>query len=429
MGVIMEHEYAFEMATSSIRYGPGVTREVGMDLSQLKVQRVMVVTDPNLAKLAPVATVLESLERENIQYELFDRVHVEPTDLSMGEAITFASEGGFDAFVAVGGGSSMDTAKAANLYSTYPADFLEYVNAPIGKGAPVPGALKPLFAIPTTAGTGSETTGVAIFDLVSMHAKTGIAHRYLKPTLGLVDPENTRSMPAMVATSTGFDVLVHAMESYTTIPYTERERPARPILRPAYQGHNPISDLWSSEAIRVASKYLARAVENPDDEEARGKMILAAAYAGVGFGNGGLHLPHGMSYPVSGMVRDYRPPDYRVDEALVPHGISVVLNAPAAFRFTGATNPERHLRVAELLGADISRAGQDDAGNILADQLVNLMRRLKVPNGLSAIGYTKDDIPALVEGTLPQHRVVKLSPCPVGREELTRLFEQSMVIW
>ena len=429
MGVIMEYEYAFEMATSSIRYGPGVTREVGMDLSQLKVQRVMVVTDPNLAKLAPVATVRESLERENIQYELFDRVHVEPTDLSISEAITFAREGGFDAFLAVGGGSSMDTAKAANLYSTYPADFLGYVNAPIGEGAPVPGALKPLFAIPTTAGTGSETTGVAIFDLVSMHAKTGIAHRYLKPTLGLVDPENTRSMPAMVATSTGFDVLVHAMESYTTIPYHQRERPTHPILRPAYQGHNPISDLWSAEAIRVASMYLVRAVENPDDQEARGKMILAAAYAGVGFGNGGLHLPHGMSYPVSGMVRDYRPPDYRVEEALVPHGISVVLNAPAAFRFTGATNPERHLQIAGLLGADTSRAGPDDAGNILADQLVNLMQRLKVPNGLSAIGYTNDDIPALVEGTLPQHRVIKLSPHPVGREELTRLFEQSMVIW
>jgi len=241
-----------------------------------------------------------------------------------------------------------------------------------------------------------------------------------------VDPENTRSMPAMVATATGFDVLVHALESYTTIPYTQRERPTHPILRPAYQGHNPISDLWSAEAVRTAAQYLVRAVENPDDQEARGKMILAAAYAGVGFGNGGLHLPHGMSYPV---VRDYRPPDYRVDEPLVPHGISVVLNAPAAFRFTGPTNPERHLRIAGYLGADISRAKPEDAGNILADCLVELMQHLKVPNGLSAVGYTKDDIPALVAGTLPQHRVIKLSPQPVGAEELTRLFEQSMVIW
>ncbi len=425
----MEFEYAFEMSASNIRFGPGVTREIGMDLAELRLRRVMVVTDPTLAPLPPVATVLESLKREKIEFEVFDRVHVEPTDVSIHEAIAYAQEGRFDAYVAVGGGSAMDTAKAANLYSTYPADFLDYVNAPIGKGKPVPGPLKPLYAVPTTAGTGSETTGVVIFDLLAMHAKTGIAHRYLKPMLGLIDPENTRTMPAMVATSTGFDVLVHALESYTTLPYDQRERPARPILRPAYQGRNMISDLWSSEAIRVAAKFLPRAVENPGDAEARARMILAASYAGVGFGNAGLHLPHGMSYPVSGMARSYHPPGYPDDEPMIPHGISVVLNAPAAFRFTGPGCPERHLQAAEFLGADVSRAKPADAGDILADQLIRLMQRLHVPNGLSAVGYTRDDIPALVEGTLPQHRVIKLSPRPVGREEFTELFEKSMVIW
>jgi hydroxyacid-oxoacid transhydrogenase len=206
----MQHEYAFEMATSRIRCGPGVTREVGMDLAQLKVRRAMVVTDPNLAKLPPVAIALESLKKEGIQFSLFDQVCVEPTDVSLHTAISFAQEGEFDAFVAVGGGSSIDTAKAADLYSTYPADFLDYVSAPIGKAIPVPGPIKPLFAIPTTAGTGSETTGIAVFDLTELHAKTVIAHQYLKPTLGLVDPENTKTLPPMVAASTGFDVLVHS---------------------------------------------------------------------------------------------------------------------------------------------------------------------------------------------------------------------------
>jgi hydroxyacid-oxoacid transhydrogenase len=425
----MDVEYAFEMATSSIRFGVGVTWEIGMDLADLGVRRAMVVTDANLAGLPPVATVLESLRRERVAFSLFDRVRVEPTDVSMKEAIAFAQSEPVDAFVAVGGGSSMDTAKAANLYSTYPADFLEYVNAPIGKGKSVPGPLKPLFAIPTTAGTGSETTGVVIFDLVGMHAKTGIANRALKPTLGLVDPENTRTMPPMLAAATGLDVFVHALESYTTMPYHCRERPARPILRPAYQGRNPISDLWSAEAVRLGARYLPRAVEDPDDLEARSKMILAASYAGIGFGNAGLHLPHGMSYPVSGMARGYRPPGYQVDEPLIPHGISVVLNAPAAFRFTGPACPERHLEAAGFMGADVSRANPVDAGKILADQLVKFMQRLNVPNGLSAVGYTRDDIPALVEGTLPQHRVIKLSPRPVGREELTQLFEESLVIW
>jgi len=425
----MQIEYAFEMATSSVRFGVGATREIGMDLADLGVRRAMVVTDANLARLPPVATVLESLQKEGVGYALFDRVHVEPTDGSMREAIAFAQAEPLDAFVAVGGGSSMDTAKVANLYSTYPADLMEYVNAPIGRGKPVPGPVKPLFAVPTTAGTGSETTGVAIFDLIAMHAKTGIASRTLKPTLGIIDPENTRTMPPLLAASTGLDVFVHALESYTTLPYDRRERPARPMLRPAYQGCNPISDLWSAEAVRLAARYLPRAVEDPEDVEARSKMLLAASYAGIGFGNAGLHLPHGMSYPVSGMARGYRPPGYAVDEPLIPHGISVVLNAPAAFRFTGPACPERHLQAAAWMGADVSRANPADAGKILADQLVKLMQRLNVPNGLSAVGYSRDDIPALVEGTLPQHRVIKLSPRPVGREELTRLFEESMVIW
>jgi hydroxyacid-oxoacid transhydrogenase len=271
----MALEYAFELASSSIRFGRGVTREIGMDLAEMKVQRAMVLTDPNLAKLSPVATVLESLRDNKISFALFDRVRVEPTDLSLREAIDFATQGGFDAFVAVGGGSTMDTAKAVNLYATYPADFLDYVNAPIGKGKPVPGPLKPLIAVPTTAGTGSETTGVAIFDYTPLHAKTGIAHRRLKPLLGILDPENTRSMPRPVAAASGFDVLSHAIESYTALPFHQRPRPERPVLRPAYQGSNPISDVWSLEALRWVSKYFVRSVENPDDDEAREKMQLA----------------------------------------------------------------------------------------------------------------------------------------------------------
>jgi hydroxyacid-oxoacid transhydrogenase len=268
-----------------------------------------------------------------------------------------------------------------------------------------------------------------IFDLVEMRAKTGIADRRLKPTLGLVDPDNTRTLPPLVAASTGLDVFSHALESYTALPYNQRPAPARPLLRPAYQGSNPISDVWSAEAVRLAARYLPRAAEGPEDDEARGGMLLAASYAGIGFGNAGVHVPHGMSYPVSGMVRDYRPPDYVVEHPLIPHGISVILNAPAVFRFAGSGCPERHLRAAELLGAEVSNADLADAGSILADRVTAFMERLGIPNGLSAVGYSRDDIPALVEGALPQHRVLKLSPRPVGREELTALFEDALLAW
>jgi len=423
----MQHDNAFEMAVSSIRFGKGATREVGMDLAELGVKNALVITDPMLRSLPPVQTVIDSLEANKIRYSVYDRVRVEPTDESFLDAIDFAKAGSFDAFVAVGGGSTIDTAKAVNLYVTYPpADFLDYVNPPIGKGLPVRGPLKPLFAIPTTAGTGSETTGVSIFDLTKMHAKTGIANRRLKPTLGILDPDNTRTMPAEVAASSGLDILSHAIESYTAMPFTGRPMPDSPKMRPAYQGSNPISDVWSMQALRMVAKYLVRAVADTSDEEARAQMLLAASYAGVGFGNAGVHLPHGMSYPVSGHVKSYRAPGYSADHPLVPHGVSVILNAPAVFRFTAPANPERHLEAAAALGVNVSGVKKEDAGKVLADRITWFMRELKVPNGLKAVGYSSSDITTLVEGTLPQHRVTKLSPRPAQPDDLAKLFEDAM---
>jgi hydroxyacid-oxoacid transhydrogenase len=431
----MNHEIAFEMATSSIRYGVGVTREVGMDLADLGVKNALVVMDPVVGAITPGKVVRDSLDAAGVKFTVYDRVRVEPTDESFLDAIDFAKQGNsegvkFDGIVALGGGSTIDTAKAVNLYVTYPpADFLDYVNPPIGKGLPVPGPLKPLIAIPTTAGTGSETTGVTIFDLKKMHAKTGIANRRLKPTLGLLDPDNTRTMPAAVAASSGLDILSHAIESFTAMPFTDRPMPDRPLLRPAYQGSNPISDIWSLASLDIVNKYLIRASKDPGDDEARGKMILAASYAGVGFGNAGVHLPHGMSYPVSGNVKSWIAPGYSKDHPLVPHGFSVILNAPAVFRFTAPANPERHLQAAAALGANVSGVSREDAGKVLADRITWFMQQLNTPNGLKAIGYSSSDIPALVEGTLPQHRVTKLSPRPASSEDLARLFEDAMTAW
>lgn len=326
----------------------------------------------------------------------------------------------------------MDTAKVANLFATYPDDFLTYVNAPIGEGKPVPGKLKPLIAVPTTAGTGSETTGVAIFDYLEMHAKTGFAHRALRPQMGIIDPENTRTLPSMVAACTGFDVLSHAIESLTALPFNQRPRADHPKMRPAYQGANPISDVWSTKAIEMVSVNLLQVVADPDDDEARGQMILAAAFAGIGFGNAGVHLPHGMSYPISGMVRDFHVQGYPQDRPLIPHGMSVILNAPAVFRFTAEVNPARHLYAAKLMGLDVDDKDPqvlENIGDILAEGIIDLMRKTGMPNGLRAIGFSPEDVDALVEGTLPQHRVTKLSPRPAEAKDLRELFLDSMILW
>jgi hydroxyacid-oxoacid transhydrogenase len=425
----MTLETVFTMDASSIKFGVGATREVGFEMKQLGCRRVLVVVDPNLVASETAAIALTALKAEGIDTVVYDKVRIEPSEGSFREAAAFAAEGKFDGYVAVGGGSTIDTAKAANLYATYPADFFEYVNAPIGKGTPVPGPLAPLVAIPTTAGTGSETTGVAIFDLPEMHAKTGIAHRFLRPRLGIVDPNNTRTLPRLAVASTALDVFCHALESLTALPFDKRVAPSHFSLRPSYQGANPISHIWATRAAEIGAKYMFRAVDDPEDLEARTQMILASTMAGVGFGTAGVTLPHGMSYPIASLVRDYKPEGYLVDHPMIPHGIAVILTAPAAFRFMAPANPEIFLYAARVIGADVSQASPDDAGEILATRVVDIMKRLGIPNGLRGVGYTPDDVDALVEGVLPQHRVTKLSPRPATAADFRQMFLDSMRNW
>ena len=359
-----------------------------MDFKNMGAKRVCVVTDSNVSKLDAMKQVIEGLNKEGVEFTVYDKCRVEPKDSSIKDAIDFAKPYQPDAFLAVGGGSVIDTAKLMNLYCCFPdAEFLDFVNAPLGKGLPITKPLKPLVAVPTTAGTGSETTGTAIFDLVEKKAKTGIAHRALKPTLGICDPINTRTMPSAVHASSGLDVLCHSLESWTAIPYHERSpRPENPINRPAYQGANPISDIFSLKALRSTVKYLPRAAKDPDDFEAQSEMLLAATLAGVGFGNAGVHLCHGMSYPISGQNPGYKHAGYQTDNPIIPHGVSVAVTAPAVFKFTGSSNPERHLAAAEVFGKDISNVKKESAGEVLSEALSEFLVSLgDQPRGLKPL--------------------------------------------
>jgi hydroxyacid-oxoacid transhydrogenase len=422
-------ESAFAVDISAIVFGPGVLKEAGAHARALGMQRAALFTDRRVGALEFVAEALASLRAAGVEVELYDEVKVEPTDASFRAASLFAAEGRFDGYVSIGGGSVIDTCKAANLYATHPAaDFLDYVNAPIGAGKPVPGALRPHIACPTTCGTGSECTGIAVFDLLAKQVKTGIASKRLRPSLALIDPSTTYSLPKNVVAASAFDVLSHALESYTARPYTLRPPPGS-APRPMSQGANPWSDVGCEAAMRRLGTYLERAVNDASDREARDQMMFAATLAGIAFGNSGVHVPHGMSYSVAGLVRDFRPEGYPKEEAMVPHGMSVIVNAPSVFRYTAAACPERHLQGAQWLGADARGAEGKDAGEVLATRLIALMRSTGIPNGIAGVGYGEGDVAALSEGAYAQQRLLTNSPRAVARDDLGRLFRGAMRYW
>ena len=422
-------ESAFSVDISSITFGPGVLAELGEHAKTHGMTRVALYTDERIVALPFFAAARDSLRNAGVAVAVYDQVKVEPTDKSFRDAARFAAEGKYDGYVSVGGGSVIDTCKAANLYANYPAELLAYVNAPIGEGRAVPGPLKPHIACPTTCGTGSECTGIAIFDLLAMQVKTGIASRRLRPSLALVDPTTTYTLPREVVAASGFDVLSHALESYTARPYTSRAEPGRPALRPMSQGANPWSDLGCEGALKLLGEYLQRAVNDASDTEARDNMMYAATLAGIAFGNSGVHVPHGMAYSVAGLVRDFRPAGYPREEPIVPHGMSVIVNAPSVFRFTAPACPERHLHGAVWLGANARGASDADAGEVLACHLIALMKQTGIPNGIAGVGYHDGDIGALCEGAFAQQRLLTNSPRPVDKDDLAGLFRGAMQYW
>jgi hydroxyacid-oxoacid transhydrogenase len=419
----------FTVGMPTFTFGAGVLAEAGDNARELGLKRVALFTDNRIGASAYVATVKASLAAAHVDCAVYDSVAIEPTDLSFQEASRFAAEGRFDGYVSVGGGSVMDTCKAANLYVCHPAEFMTYVNAPIGAGQKVPGAMKPHIACPTTSGTGSETTGIAIFALRALNAKTGIISRRLIPTIALIDPTVTASLPKNAVAATGFDCMSHALESLTARPWPRRLNPAQGVNRPVSQGANPFSDMLAAEALRSVGRFLVRAVNDAADTEARTEMMYAAMLAGIAFNAAGCHLPHGLSYAVSGLTKDWHVDGYPDGKTLVPHGMAVVLNNPSVWRFTAPSCPERHLHGAHCLGAATDGAHADDAGEVLAGRVIELMRATAMPNGLAALGFDSRDIGALATGAEPQYRVIRNAPKDVGRSDLEALFRAALSYW
>jgi len=424
-------ETIFTWGAPPLKFGVGALDEIGFDLGQMGLSRILIVTDAGVEATGIPRRAAESMQGAGLKATIFPGVHVEPTDASLREAADFARDTDWDGFVAIGGGSSIDTAKAINLLTTNPGDLMDYINKPVGGGKAPTEPLKPLIAVPTTAGTGSESTAMCILDVLALHVKTGISHPRLRPVLAVVDPLTTLTVPPHVTAATGLDVLCHALESYTARHYESYAR-RLPEQRAVYVGSNPVSDAFIEQALPLLARSFRRAVLTGNDLKARTDMMMAASFAGMGFGNAGVHLPHACAYPIAGRVRGYRPPDYPQAEPMVPHGESVSLTAPAAFRFTFPSSPERHLHAAALLDPGTGQRGTGDPGEPrerLPRAIVSLMRDIGMPNGIGAVGFIEDDIPHLVEGALKQQRILAMAPRDVMAEDLAGIFRNSIANW
>ena len=420
-------ETVFTYAAPGLKFGRGASEEIGWDVRQLcrggqrdDARRVLLVTDPGVAATGHPDRIADQMRTRGLEVVVYAGARVEPTDASMEAAVSFARGAGpFDAVVAVGGGSSIDTAKAVDLLLTNPGSLMDYVNAPVGGGRPPEHPLLPLVAVPTTTGTGAESTTICVLDVLALKVKTGISHARLRPTLAVVDPDLTMTQPAMVTASAGMDILCHALESWTARWYADFDA-KRPEQRVPYCGANPIADMWAEKSLTLLAGAFRRAVHDGSDAEAREQMALAATFAGLGFGNAGVHVPHACAYPVAGRVRDYRPEGYPADEPIVPHGMAVVMTAPAAFALTHDASPERHRRAAELLGG---------TGEPLPDVLRGLMRDVGLPSGLAELGYGAADVDDLVAGALQQQRLLATAPVAVTPEDLAAVFAGSLEHW
>jgi hydroxyacid-oxoacid transhydrogenase len=420
-------ECVFTYESPQLRFGPGSASQIGFDLAQLGAARALLVTDPGVAATGLPQRIAAQVASHGVTAEVFTGVHVEPTDASLTAAIGYArGNGPWDAIVAVGGGSSIDTAKAVNLMLTNPGELIDYVDVPGGRGTAPVNPLRPLIAVPTTAGTGAEASGVCLLDVQELRVKAGIRHPWLRPTLAVVDPLLTLTQPRGVTASAGMDILCHALESYTTRWYTSYER-RQPGQRAPYCGSNPVSDLWAEKTLQLLARSFRTAIRHGGDEAARSDMALAATFAGLSVSNSGVHLAHACAHPIAGLIRDFRPPDYPGSGPLVPHGMAVALTAPETLRFTFDASPERHQHAARLLAPG---AGWPTLpAEFLPSVVIELMRDIGMPNGLAAVGFTSADIPDLVKGALAQQRLLEMSPKPVTADDIARIFARSLELW
>ncbi|MCP4188767.1 MAG: iron-containing alcohol dehydrogenase [Gammaproteobacteria bacterium] len=418
---------SFTVDIPKVTFGRGCLQEAGARAASLGMSQVALFTDPFLRDGPYVEIVSQSLKLAGIDFAVFSEIRIEADDASVERGARFVADGNFDGMISVGGGSVMDTAKAAMLYALYPTeDFLDYFAPPLGAGKAMPGALLRHIACPTTSGTGSECTSISVIRINELDTKFVLANPIMLADQALIDPACCDSLPRNIVASTGFDLLSHALECYTAKAYTQWAKIEDPTRRPLIQGANPWSDLAARKALEIAGKFLVRGVNDAADQQARDQLSWGASLAGMAFGNSGTHLAHAMSYGVTHLMRDISTRDYAVESPFVPHGISVVVSAPAIFRYAAEGAPERHIEAAMYLNADMQGAEVEDAGEVVAGCIIDLMKQTDMPNGLSGLGFGADDIKPLAASSIRQGRAIANAPRETNLQDIENIYAAAL---
>ncbi len=420
---------SYTVAIPKLTFGRGSLAEVGQRAHALGLKKVALFTDTMLESGPIIEIVSQSLKQCGIEFNIFSDIRIEPDDDCVMVAAAMLTESNPDGVISVGGGSVIDTAKAALLVAAHGGHIREYFAKPAGNGKAVPGSVLPHIACPTTSGTGSECTSISVIRINELNTKFVVASPHLLATQAIVDPQCCDSLPGNVVASTGFDLLCHALECYTARAYTKHLEVKDPNARQLIQGANPFSDLSAQKALEIAGNYLVRGVADNTDTEARDNLMWGATLAGIAFGNSGTHLPHAMSYGVTHLMNDITSKDYQVASPFVPHGISVVVSAPSIFNYTAAATPERHLEGAGFLGADSKDATKDEAGEVLSKRLIELMRNTHIPNGLNGVGFDQTHVKALAESSFRQQRAIANAPRDSNLVDLENMYSNALSYW
>lgn len=393
-------------STENIIFGNGAIGKLDKTLQRYHAKNVFLITDQGIVQAGILDKVKAELEKHGkYNVVIYDKAVPEPPIDSVIEAYNFAKDKtDTDVIIALGGGSSIDLAKVVALlmkYEGHPRDYFEEGN--------VPGPVTPLIAIPTTAGTGSEVTSVAVVTDVDNNVKVGISDNYLRPAVALLDPELTIGLPAYVTACSGIDALSHAIEAYTAMDY--RHIPAEGEL--LFQGSYVITNALAEKAIQLIADNLVLAVHQGSNINARARMLEGSLLAGMAFSNAGTALAHATAYPIGGKVKS-------------PHGEVTGLMLPHVMRYNAVVARDKMVFIAQAFGLDNGLDTSEDLAYRAADAVEDMLIEIGLPTHLSQIGIKESDLEEIAKKTLPAKRMIRNNPRIPNKASLLELLESAL---